>query len=741
MRRLIILAEVALGLLFASCTKEEQRTLSVIPAPLKVELQQEVFSLNSETGLYIDASEGDKKILEDYLVASSMNLKPVIAEEGHNVVLKQVAELPEVNSSEGYVLTVTPDQVLIRATSGAGLFYGVQTMLQMVDEKGLPAGVITDEPRFAYRGFMMDVSRHFFDKEFIKKQMDALAYYKLNRLHLHLTDAAGWRLEIKKYPRLAEVGSVRRNADGSIHRGFYTQEQIKEVVAYAAERYITVIPEVELPGHALAALTAYPEYSCTGGPFELRNKWGVEDNVYCAGNDKTFEFLQDILEEVIPLFPGKFFHIGGDECPKVRWNECPKCQKRIKDENLKDAHELQSYFIHRIEKIILAHGKSMIGWDEILEGGLAPSATVMSWRGEEGGIAAASMGHDVIMTPSKWMYIDHGQGAVETEPIAIRFGLPLEKTYSYDPKSPKIPENLRHHVLGAQCNMWTEYAVTPEYTEYLLYPRMLALAELDWTPKEKKDYNSFTRRLDNQLIRLDMHHINYHIPMPEGPMADRIAYTENTTLTFYNSRNYPMVYTTDGSDPQTSSTKYEKPLYFNKDVTVKIATMLPSGKLSPVRSIEVVHEKLMPATEKSTQPGIELRRTEGNLYFVKDLDGAHWSAPKIVKDFEFKPDIEDKGAYCYTGYFEVPADGIYYFSSEMDELRIDGKVIISNDGKLIRHSRTRNSIALQKGKHAFQLLMINNNIGGYLRTWNNKGFILAPEGNELELPKPEKLTH
>ena len=741
MRRLIILAEVALGLLFASCTKEEQRTLSVIPAPLKVELQQEVFSLNSETGLYIDASEGDKKILEDYLVASSMNLKPVIAEEGHNVVLKQVAELPEVNSSEGYVLTVTPDQVLIRATSGAGLFYGVQTMLQMVDEKGLPAGVITDEPRFAYRGFMMDVSRHFFDKEFIKKQMDALAYYKLNRLHLHLTDAAGWRLEIKKYPRLAEVGSVRRNADGSIHRGFYTQEQIKEVVAYAAERYITVIPEVELPGHALAALTAYPEYSCTGGPFELRNKWGVEDNVYCAGNDKTFEFLQDILEEVIPLFPGKFFHIGGDECPKVRWNECPKCQKRIKNENLKDAHELQSYFIHRIEKIILAHGKSMIGWDEILEGGLAPSATVMSWRGEEGGIAAASMGHDVIMTPSKWMYIDHGQGAVETEPIAIRFGLPLEKTYSYDPKSPKIPENLRHHVLGAQCNMWTEYAVTPEYTEYLLYPRMLALAELDWTPKEKKDYNSFTRRLDNQLIRLDMHHINYHIPMPEGPMADRIAYTENTTLTFHNSRNYSMVYTTDGSDPQTNSTKYEKPLYLNKDVTVKIATMLPSGKLSPVRSIEVVHEKLMPATEKSTQPGIELRRTEGNLYFVKDLDGAHWSAPKIVKDFEFKPDIEDKGAYCYTGYFEVPADGIYYFSSEMDELRIDGKVIISNDGKLIRHSRTRNSIALQKGKHAFQLLMINNNIGGYLRTWNNKGFILAPEGNELELPKPEKLTH
>ena len=724
--------------------RQEQITLQLIPYPQKLVFGEGTFFSKNPDVVFSGTSSEEEKILMNELRSlwSTIDRKKKIS--GKDVIFIQKIRDGEVSVSGGYDLEIRPERIIISANNDEGLFYGVQTLNQiMVSCAGsaLPCLKIEDYPRFPYRGMHLDVSRHFFDTEFIKKQFDVIASYKLNRFHWHLTDDHLWTIEIKKYPRLAEVGSVRRNADGSIHRGFYTQEQIKEVVAYAAERYITVIPEVELPGHALAALTAYPEYSCTGGPFELRNKWGVEDNVYCAGNDKTFEFLQDILEEVIPLFPGKFFHIGGDECPKVRWNECPKCQKRIKDENLKDAHELQSYFIHRIEKIILAHGKSMIGWDEILEGGLAPSATVMSWRGEEGGIAAASMGHDVIMTPSKWMYIDHGQGAVETEPIAIRFGLPLEKTYSYDPKSPKIPENLRHHVLGAQCNMWTEYAVTPEYTEYLLYPRMLALAELDWTPKEKKDYNSFTRRLDNQLIRLDMHHINYHIPMPEGPMADRIAYTENTTLTFYNSRNYPMVYTTDGSDPQTSSTKYEKPLYFNKDVTVKIATMLPSGKLSPVRSIEVVHEKLMPATEKSTQPGIELRRTEGNLYFVKDLDGAHWSAPKIVKDFEFKPDIEDKGAYCYTGYFEVPADGIYYFSSEMDELRIDGKVIISNDGKLIRHSRTRNSIALQKGKHAFQLLMINNNIGGYLRTWNNKGFILAPEGNELELPKPEKLTH
>ena len=367
MRRLIILAEVALGLLFASCTKEEQRTLSVIPAPLKVELQQEVFSLNSETGLYIDASEGDKKILEDYLVASSMNLKPVIAEEGHNVVLKQVAELPEVNSSEGYVLTVTPDQVLIRATSGAGLFYGVQTMLQMVDEKGLPAGVITDEPRFAYRGFMMDVSRHFFDKEFIKKQMDALAYYKLNRLHLHLTDAAGWRLEIKKYPRLTEFAAWREfptwkewwnngrryEEEGSkdAHGGYYTQDDIRELVAYAQERFITVIPEIEMPAHSEEVLTAYPELSCTHEPYKQAD--------FCVGNEKTFEFLENVLTEVMELFPSEYIHIGGDEAGKASWPTCKLCQARMKKEGLKDVNELQSYLIHRIEVFLNAHGRKL----------------------------------------------------------------------------------------------------------------------------------------------------------------------------------------------------------------------------------------------------------------------------------------------------------------------------------------------------------------------------------------------
>ena len=499
MRRLIILAEVALGLLFASCTKEEQRTLSVIPAPLKVELQQEVFSLNSETGLYIDASEGDKKILEDYLVASSMNLKPVIAEEGHNVVLKQVAELPEVNSSEGYVLTVTPDQVLIRATSGAGLFYGVQTMLQMVDEKGLPAGVITDEPRFAYRGFMMDVSRHFFDKEFIKKQMDALAYYKLNRLHLHLTDAAGWRLEIKKYPRLTEFAAWREfptwkewwnngrryeeKGSKDAHGGYYTQDDIRELVAYAQERFITVIPEIEMPAHSEEVLTAYPELSCTHEPYKQAD--------FCVGNEKTFEFLENVLTEVMELFPSEYIHIGGDEAGKASWPTCKLCQARMKKEGLKDVNELQSYLIHRIEVFLNAHGRKLLGWDEILEGGLAPNATVMSWRGTEGGMKAVDSGHMAIMSPGEFCYFDSYQDAPDSQPEAIGGYLPLSKVYSFNPVPDTLSADKVQLVYGVQANLFTEYIPTPEHAEMMIYPRILALAEVAWSAPSVKNYDDF----------------------------------------------------------------------------------------------------------------------------------------------------------------------------------------------------------------------------------------------------------
>ena len=608
MRRLIILAEVALGLLFASCTKEEQRTLSVIPAPLKVELQQEVFSLNSETGLYIDASEGDKKILEDYLVASSMNLKPVIAEEGHNVVLKQVAELPEVNSSEGYVLTVTPDQVLIRATSGAGLFYGVQTMLQMVDEKGLPAGVITDEPRFAYRGFMMDVSRHFFDKEFIKKQMDALAYYKLNRLHLHLTDAAGWRLEIKKYPRLTEFAAWREfptwkewwnngrryEEEGSkdAHGGYYTQDDIRELVAYAQERFITVIPEIEMPAHSEEVLTAYPELSCTHEPYKQAD--------FCVGNEKTFEFLENVLTEVMELFPSEYIHIGGDEAGKASWPTCKLCQARMKKEGLKDVNELQSYLIHRIEVFLNAHGRKLLGWDEILEGDVAPNATVMSWRGMEGGIKAAQLGHDVIMTPTSFCYFDYYQTAdTKDEPLGIGGYVPIEKVYSLEPVPAVLTEEQSKHILGAQANLWTEYIHSSEHVEYMVLPRMAALAEVQWTQPEKKDFKDFTKRLARLMKFYQRDGFNY----AKHVFDLKVDFTPDVTkkavvVTLSTIDDAPIYYTLDGTEPTTASLKYTEPVSITETADFQAVVIRPEGKS------KVVNKKI--SFNKATYCPIEL---------------------------------------------------------------------------------------------------------------------------------------
>lgn len=743
------------SLCFVSCEKKTavksyNEGIHIVPEPKQMTQQQGKFTLTPQTIITADNKELQKvtayfaakiKASTGYQLVESES-KTETKDNYIRIILDETLNIKD----EGYRLTVTPEGASIVAKTPQGAFYGMQTIMQLLPAEiesnepvsgvawTIPCVSVEDEPAYPYRGMMLDVCRHFHDVDFVKKQLDIMSMFKMNRFHWHLTDDHLWTIEIKKYPRLTEVGSIRHNADGTTHQGFYTQDQIKEVVDYATERFITVIPEVELPGHALAALTAYPELSCTGGPFQLRNKWGVEEDVFCAGNDQTFKFLEDVLNEVIPLFPGKYFHIGGDECPKVRWNACAKCQKRMQDEKLKNAHELQSYFIHRIEPILLAHGKSMVGWDEILEGGLAPSATVMSWRGEEGGIEAATLGHDVIMTPLEWLYVDYGQGAIETEPITIRFKTLLSKTYHYNPISEKIPAHLRSHVLGAQCNMWTEYATTPEYTEYLLYPRMLAVAELDWTPAEKKDYASFERRLNNQLVRLDGHHINYHIPLPEGPMADHISILNEDTLNFSNSRNLPMVYTLDGSEPMANSALYDTPILVNDNQTVRIATLLPSGKMSKVRTIEVVKTNLLPAYLGDTKPGIKIAHTEGDFYFVEDTKNASWNPKEVVNDFNQKPALEDKGAYCYTGYFEVSQDGVYYLSTEMDELQIDGKVVLSNDGKLIRHSHNRTSLALTKGKHAFRLLFINNNIGGFPRVWNNKGFVIAQKGEELAIP-------
>ena len=428
--------------------------------------------------------------------------------------------------AEGYKLRVQSGKIMLEGGSDAGVFYGLQTLFQCAVEDTaaavyrLPKLEVEDRPAFAYRGMHLDVSRHFFGVEFLKKHLDALARAKMNTFHWHLTDDQGWRIEIKKYPLLTQVGGWRSGSqqgpyslqyfDTLRYGGFYTQEEIREVVAYAAERHIRVIPELEMPGHALAALAAYPELSCRQKPLEVARGWGVFDDVFCAGNDSTFGFLENVLAEVFALFPGEYVHIGGDECPKTRWNECARCTARMRAEGLKDAHELQSYFIQRMERFANNRGKKIIGWDEILEGGLAPNATVMSWRGEEGGKAAAKSGHNAIMTPGKPCYFDHYQAKVDGEPHAIGGYNPVEAVYLYSVVPDGLSPEEQKRILGSQGNVWTEYMLTPDHVEYMMHPRMEALAEVLWTgPRKPEHLPDFQRRM--RLYARDMERSGYRV--------------------------------------------------------------------------------------------------------------------------------------------------------------------------------------------------------------------------------------
>ena len=503
MKKLFIGISLLVGLVFTGC-EQPKETLSIIPVPLKAEIQGGAFTVNEQTQLWIEAPEADKQILQGFLEASPLKL--VVADEapnGNAIVLKQVAELPNVKSAEGYVLTSTKQGVTIEATSGAGLFYGAQTLLQMAKEANKVAlGTITDEPRFEYRGMMLDVSRHFFGLDFVKKQIDAMAYYKLNRLHIHLTDAAGWRIEIKKYPRLTNFAAwrtgkdwkewwngdrkyVEEGSEGAVG-GYFTQDQCREIVEYAKKHYITVIPEIEMPSHSEEVLTAYPELSCTHVPYKQAD--------FCVGNEKTFEFLENVLLEVMEIFPSEYIHVGGDEASKQSWKTCPLCQARMKKEGLKDVDELQSYLIHRIEVFLNKHGRNLLGWDEILEGGLAPNATVMSWRGVEGGLKAIEGGHRAIMTPGAYCYFDSYQDAPHTQPEAIGGYLPLKKVYSYDPIPETFTPEQAKLMYGVQANLWAEYIPTPEHLEYMIYPRILALAEVAWSAVANKNYDDFHAR-------------------------------------------------------------------------------------------------------------------------------------------------------------------------------------------------------------------------------------------------------
>jgi hexosaminidase len=468
-----------------------------------------------------------------------LKLKKVMAAQSNYIQFTTLQTL--VPGKEGaYSLSVATKTILIQGQTSSGTFYGMQTLIQLLPTQAtgskflIPALSITDAPRFAYRGMHLDVGRHFLPVDFIKRYIDYIALHKMNYFHWHLTEDQGWRIEIKKYPRLTQVGAWRNGTiigrypgkgnDGIRYGGYYTQEQIKDIVAYAQKRYITILPEIELPGHSSAAIAAYPELSCfpnesTQHPKQcawsgdstgkqVQQTWGVFNDVFCAGKENTFKFLQDVMDEVLELFPSKMIHVGGDECPKENWKRCPNCQQRMKDNNLKTEHELQSYFIQRMEKYLNSKGRTLIGWDEILEGGLAPNALVMSWRGEEGGIAAAKQNHEVIMTPGDWVYLNYSQ-TKNDDSITIGGYLPLEKVYRYEPLPGSMTPDQGKYILGAQGNVWTEYMNNPRIVEYMIFPRMSALSEVLWSPKEKRDWKDFEKRLKTQFKRYDLWKADY----------------------------------------------------------------------------------------------------------------------------------------------------------------------------------------------------------------------------------------
>jgi hexosaminidase len=517
---------LVLSVLFFSCNQKQklEHEISIIPQPVNIKKISGSFHTDSLNVVYMGV---DHAGLFSVAMHCKSMFEPVL---GHEIEIvkgtgksgQMVLDINPDLGSEAYSLTINNNLISIIGGDAAGVFWGLQTLRQLLPpdfEKGIemeafeiPCVAIEDEPRFAYRGMHLDVCRHFFSVEDVKSYIDLLVMHKFNTFHWHLTEDQGWRIEIKKYPLLTEIGAYRdetvigRNSgeyDGTPYGGFYTQEEIKDIVAYAEDRFITVIPEIEMPGHSLAALAAYPELGCTGGPYEVATKWGVFDDVYCAGNEASFKFLEDVIDEVCVLFPNSpYIHIGGDECPKNKWLECDKCQKRIKDEGLADAHELQSYFIQRMADYIESKGKRIIGWDEILEGGLASDATVMSWRGEDGGIAAAKMGHDVIMSPNEICYFDHYQSEeTENEPLAIGGFTDCKEIYEWSPIPEDLNEEEAKHILGAQANVWTEYIIDLAHIEYMVLPRMAALSEVLWSQNENFDYDNFVNRLQYLMER------------------------------------------------------------------------------------------------------------------------------------------------------------------------------------------------------------------------------------------------
>ncbi|WP_204376154.1 glycoside hydrolase family 20 protein [Hymenobacter coccineus] len=584
--------------------------LPIIPQPVRARAGGAPFVLTGRTALHTGPglAPGTAARFREYVrTVGHLALRPGAAggpgaPAAAGIFLRLDARA--VPQAEGYRLVVGPRGITLTGHDAAGVFYGLQTLSQLMPAGTggplrLPGCVVEDYPRFGYRGVHLDVSRHLFPVPVLKKWLDVLAFYKINTLHWHLTDDQGWRIEIKKYPRLQSVAAYRAETlighkkelphrfDGQRYGGYYTQAEAREVVRYAAARHITVIPEIEMPGHALAALAAYPALGCTGGPYQTATFWGVFDDVYCAGNEATFSFLEGVMDEVAAIFPSRYLHIGGDECPKVRWQACPKCQQRMKDEHLPNEQALQSYFIRRISQHLATKNRRVIGWDEIMEGGLTPGATVMSWTGEQGGVEAAKLGHPVIMTPEKYVYLDYYQSLNPAEPLAAGGYTPLSKTYGYEPVPTGLSAAQAGYVRGVQANLWSEYLPTAGQAEYMLFPRVLALAEIAWSPRAARNLPAFlarTRRHEWRLRALGV--------------ATNRAYDQITDTLREGPRGLPLLelrtsapgaeihFTTDGQEPTVQSPRYLGPLPIARSGVVRAGQFGGGGPTQPLYSRE-----------------------------------------------------------------------------------------------------------------------------------------------------------
>lgn len=728
--------------------------LALIPVPQKMVLGESSFRFKKGTCLVVESV--DQKVIADYfahLFVKAAGWKPEVVvggDEGSNQVYFKT---DQIMGPEAYSMEVLKNRIEIKAAKPAGFFYAIQTLRQLLPpeiesrqvqpktEWLVPVVSISDSPAFTWRGYMLDVSRHFFPKEDVLRMIDNLALHKINTLHLHLADDQGWRIEIKKYPKLTEVGAWRVNREDrhwnarpkqhpgekATYGGFYTQDDIREMVAYAQSRFITIVPEIEMPAHVTAALSAYPRLSCTGGPFTVLpgGVWPITD-IYCAGKDSTFLFLEDVLTEVMALFPSKYIHIGGDEATKTEWEKCPDCRKRVKTEGLKDVFELQSYFIKRIEKFVNSKGKILLGWDEILEGGLPAEATVMSWRGFKGGIEAANQGHDVVMTPTSDCYLDYYQGPENQEPPGIGGYLPLSKVYNFNPVPAELNAEAARHILGGQGNLWTEYVPNLNHAEYMTFPRIAALAEVLWSPKEVRSWEGFSRRIQLFMKRYDLMGINYSKSAYKVSAIPGVDQQKKQVAVSLKSElpDAEIHYTTDGSDPVVLSPIYLKPVLIDKTLTLKAVTIV-NGKPAekPMNQIFNINK----ATAKPVRyaiPFSKYYRGSGEFMLVNGVRGSSnfedgewqgWAGTnmEVIVDLQQATEIhsisvgtlQNAGAYIF-----FPKKVEFFVSDDGLNFRKIGEVVNDAD-PLSGEKQLRDFSASFNGVKANFIKVIAKNLG------------------------------